>query len=136
PPALVASADSEASAFDLPNFLVPLPATRAGGAQVSEQTRSIGPWRERAAWVFVGLFMLGNAGMVLGLVAVRRYCRGSRSVDDRELCELLDVLWARLSGGRRVEVRLSPELATPATVGWLRPIVLLPETYHGWTQQE
>src|SRR5262249_7867490 len=49
---------------------------------------------------------------------------------------LAELLGTAMGCPRRVEVRECPDLASPATVGWLRPVVLLPADWRGWNEME
>jgi hypothetical protein len=74
--------------------------------------------------------------LVLGWEGVRSFRRRSRPVQDPQLLELLDFICAELSFTNPIEVRQSRELVTAATVGWRRPLILLPREWRGWTEQE
>jgi hypothetical protein len=102
------------------------------------QAASDGAWRWPAV---VGVVLLaamacGLAWLLLGMRAVRRQRVRSRAVSDVELSELIDVLRAELGCLRTVEVRESDDLATAATIGWRRPIVLLPADWRSWTPDQ
>jgi beta-lactamase regulating signal transducer with metallopeptidase domain len=90
--------------------------------------------------VLVGVFLtgttLGLARLVLGLWAVRRLVRRSRLLTDGPLTELAERLCAELGVGRSVPLYECDELTSPATVGWLRPRVLLPADWPSWDEQE
>jgi hypothetical protein len=73
---------------------------------------------------------------LLGLGAVRGWRRRSRPVSDAGLMRLLETLAAALGCRRRVEVRETPHLTTPATAGWLRPFILLPAGWRAWSETE
>jgi len=96
---------------------------------------------ETAAWnwrtVFMGLMLsalaLGILRTLGGLMAVRRYRRRSRPIDDAALAEQLDVLRARLSHTRPIELRETDWLPSAATLGWRRPVILLPTCWRCWT---
>jgi beta-lactamase regulating signal transducer with metallopeptidase domain len=81
----------------------------------------------------MGLYLLRLA---LGLWAIRTCCRRSRLIVDAALNELAESLRVGLGCSRRVEVRASDDLATPATVGWRRPVVLLPADWRSWREPE
>ena len=75
--------------------------------------------------------------------AGRRPVGGPRSAGDGRgrsttaaLSALLEELRGRLGCRRRVEVRETPDLTTPATAGWRRPVVLLPEDWRSWDGHE
>jgi beta-lactamase regulating signal transducer with metallopeptidase domain len=74
--------------------------------------------------------------LALGLWAVRRLRRQSRPLVDARLRGLLDELHAALELWRPVELRELPDLGTPATVGWRRPLVLLPRDWRAWSDAE
>ena len=86
------------------------------------------------------LYVIGVAGMAvriaLGFAAVRSYRRNSHPVTDRRLGELADVVLAQLGCVKGIELRETTRLSTPATIGWLRPIVLLPSDWRNWTDDE
>jgi beta-lactamase regulating signal transducer with metallopeptidase domain len=93
-------------------------------------------------WITVAvvLYLAGVAIMVLrialGLVAVRGYRRNSHPVTDRRLGELADVVCAELGCTQGIELRESTRLSTPATIGWHRPMLLLPVNWRSWTEDE
>ena len=90
-------------------------------------------------WV-TALYLAGVGTMVLrivlGLVAVRGYRRNSHPITDRRLGELADVVCAQLGCTRGIELRESTRLSTPATIGWHRPMLLLPANWRSWTDDE
>ncbi|HEV3303936.1 MAG TPA: M56 family metallopeptidase, partial [Planctomycetaceae bacterium] len=95
-----------------------------------------GNWITLAAVLYlvgVGVMMLRIA---LGLVAVRGYRRHSHPITDRKLGELADVVCAQLGCRAGIELRESTRIGTPATIGWLRPMILLPADWRGWTEGE
>lgn len=105
--------------------LPPAPAARAA-------------WRW-PAWVGAGLLAasaLAAARLALAVRAVAALRRRSRRLADASLCEEVDVLRAEIGCVRGVEVRETDDLATPATVGWLRPVVLLPADWRTWDAPE
>ena len=96
--------------------------------------------RGDGAWALVGVLFLAGAGLglvrlLLGLWAIRACRRRSRTVDDPSLRRLLVDL-CRQMDCPTVEVREAPELATAATAGWWRPLVLLPSDWRSWSEPE
>jgi len=74
--------------------------------------------------------------MLMGIIAVRRYRAMTHPIDEPDLVELASQL-ARWMGCRKpIELRESRVLTTPATVGWRRPLVVLPDGWRGWTGTE
>jgi hypothetical protein len=87
------------------------------------------------AGVFLAGAALGLLRLLLGLWAVHACRRRSRAIDDPALVGLLHEL-RRSMGCRPVGLRESAELSTAATVGWLRPLILLPPGWRGWGEAE
>jgi hypothetical protein len=97
-----------------------------------------GGWRW-PAWVVVAYLAGVAAGLAwlgLGLRAVSLVRRRSRPIDDPALLDQVEGLRDELGLARPVALRESEELATPATVGWLRPALLLPEDWRAWDDRE
>ena len=93
-------------------------------------------WRE----IFGGFLALG---VVIGLVrllgglwGVRGFVRLSRPLTTPELLEQVDLIRAEMGCAQSVQVRECPRLATAATVGWRRPVVLLSESWSTWTEAQ
>lgn len=90
--------------------------------------------------VVVGLALAGLAigavHLIGGLVAVKRLVRRSGAIDDADLIDAVATMRAELGIARPVAVRESAEVATPATVGWQRPVVLLPAAWRSWGDAE
>jgi len=100
----------------------------------SERTRW--DWRQ---WVMVGFLAslsVGLARLGLGFWAIHRLRARSVPVVDSDLNETVEVLRAELSCLRKVEFRETSELATPATIGWWRPLLFLPVDWREWNADE
>jgi beta-lactamase regulating signal transducer with metallopeptidase domain len=96
-----------------------------------------------AAWLplavptlLVGGIILGLLQLAGGLLSVRAYRQTSRPLVDKQLGELVDCLCAELSLTRAIELRESEHLATAATVGWTKPVILLPPTWRSWSTDQ
>jgi beta-lactamase regulating signal transducer with metallopeptidase domain len=136
-----------------------IPLTTSEIADVVGGERTTGPTSPSAqapaesfftkAWGWLGgnwiplaavLYLIGVIGMglriVLGLAAVRGYRRHSHPITDRRLGELADVVCAELGCTGGIELRETTRLSTPATIGWLRPMLLLPADWRSWTADE
>lgn len=68
-----------------------------------------------------------------GLATLRRRSRG---IADPELLELADELRRRLGYAHPVELRESDDIGPAATLGWLRPVILLAADWRSWTNDE
>lgn len=97
------------------------------------------PSRFRFSWLF-GIFALGVASklacLLAGLWAIRGLRLRSQLLSDPELNAMLSELETTLSNRRKIEIRETKDLASPATVGWCRPIILLPSEWRSWSLTE
>ena len=84
----------------------------------------------------LGSIGLGALRLAIGLNAVRRLRRGSQGIDDRTCLDQLGRLREELSCPVAVEVRESSGVTTPATLGWRRPLILLPIDWREWDPAE
>jgi beta-lactamase regulating signal transducer with metallopeptidase domain len=89
-------------------------------------------WPALVAAVVLAGIAVQLAWFVFGMLAVRSYRVRSRPVEDPGLLDLLDVLRAELGCVRPVELREADGLATAATIGWRRPLILLPSDWTQW----
>lgn len=74
--------------------------------------------------------------LILGLVAVAAQRRRSGLVTNDDMLALLDVLCAEFQCRRHIELRESDEIISAATIGWRRPVILLPPEWQTWTNAE
>jgi len=91
------------------------------------------------AWIAVGYLVslcLGLARLGLGIVTIQGLRARSQPIVDGGLDEEIQILRAELSCTCGVEARETGELATPATIGWRRPILLLPGDWREWNHAE
>lgn len=79
---------------------------------------------------------LGLMRLTIGLWSVSRYRRRSRAIVDAAPHDMLNALQVTISCHRAVEIRESSDVSAPATVGWLRPLILLPSDWQTWTEEE
>jgi beta-lactamase regulating signal transducer with metallopeptidase domain len=93
-------------------------------------------WLDRAAVALVAGMAIGLARLLLGLLAVRALRRRARPVADAALLGELDRLRIAMGCPRPVAALESDEVATPATLGWRRPAVLLPPSWRTWDEGE
>jgi beta-lactamase regulating signal transducer with metallopeptidase domain len=93
-------------------------------------------WPTVVAVVLLVMMGVGLVWLLIGVVAVRWQRRQSRPVTDSAVLEMVDILCAELGCLRPVELRQSDDLATAATIGWRRPVVLLPGDWPSWTEAQ
>jgi beta-lactamase regulating signal transducer with metallopeptidase domain len=136
-PLITAELDGEVlwySAESMKQFWIALQEVPATTGAV-EQASSLN-W---SGWVAV-LFLVG-AGvavvrLVLGLATVARHRLRSEAINDAVVLELSDVLCAELGCVRSIVLRQSSDLVSAATIGWRRPLILLPPEWREWTPAE
>jgi prepilin-type processing-associated H-X9-DG protein len=105
------------------------------GAQLESQPW----WNNWSSWLagaIVGSMLIGLARLGTGICAIQRMRSQSQPLDDAPLRDLVELLRAEMGCTRPVQLRVSPELATPATIGWRRILVLLPEDWRDWDTDE
>lgn len=141
-------AKEEARAADLPDA-PPLASARsdaqsrrAPGVSSRRQALSMADGWHAGQWpVIVGMALAGCAAWGIarwcwGFAAVHRYRATSTPVEDSECQAEAANLCRRLLRGRSVELRGSADLTSPATVGWRRPLVLVPADWPSWSAGE
>lgn len=99
-------------------------------------TKPAWSWQTIVAGLFLGIFAMGLARLLSGVLAVRRYRTRSKPIRSVELNLLLEELQLKLECTRPVKLRFSREVNSPATIGWRIPIILLPAEWQQWSQQE
>jgi beta-lactamase regulating signal transducer with metallopeptidase domain len=93
-------------------------------------------WPRIVSIVFLSVAGLSLLRLGVGLWSVSCYRRRSRPIADTLPQDLLASLRMAMGCPRRVEVRESPDLSTPATIGWRRPLILLSANWCTWTEDE
>lgn len=94
----------------------------------------------RWGWL-AGLMLLAGVTfnllrLVVGWWELRRFRQRSTRIDSPALQESLDIVQAELSVRGGVELRQTTEMTSPATIGWWRPVVILPVDWEEWTEEE
>ena len=118
--------------------VVPASATPVPGDQAVPVAATPSPPRSPAIGlaVIAAVLAFGGLRLLIGWAAIRRVVAGSRPVDDAELQQLIAALLSKLRTRRCVVVRESASLRTAATVGWRRPLILLPDAWRTWSAGE
>jgi beta-lactamase regulating signal transducer with metallopeptidase domain len=98
------------------------------------------PPRTGYVWkVLAGVYLAGATlsflHLSLGLIQVSSLRRRSAPVRDRDLLQLAAALAEEIGAGQ-VEVRETSWPGLPATVGWRRPLILLPLDWRSWSESE
>ncbi|HEV8066567.1 MAG TPA: M56 family metallopeptidase [Planctomycetaceae bacterium] len=141
-PAIAATANLSAQTFDDPrDFEQPLKGRSTTGHEPAglldrDWNQTANDWAMLAVVLYLAGVALLALRIALGLLAVRGYRRHSHPITDRALNELADVVGAELRCKTGIELRESTRIGTPATIGWLRPMLLLPADWRTWTGDE
>lgn len=93
-------------------------------------------WSGWLAMLFLvgGVIAIGR--LIAGLVVVAGHRKSGVAISDAKANELLDVLCAEFSCSRTVELRESKDIASAATIGWKKPLILLPPEWPSWSERE
>lgn len=110
-------------------------AVTAPTADAPVERSSISPFDVVGVMLGLGI-AIGFVRLIGGWLAVARLKRSSRRIDDAALREQVEILQAELSCSSAIELRESRRLSTAATVGWRRPMILLPDGWRDWTPTE
>lgn len=114
----------------LPAALPTAPRTPAAGLETTLL------WHGIAALAAAALIVLCLLRLAIGLVAVS-WCRWqSGPIVDEELQRLCDELRQEMRVRRNVALRELAGLGSPATIGWRRPVILLPASWPDWNEAE
>ena len=122
------------STESLREFWIALQETPVTVATV-EQTSTLN-WSGWVAVVFLAGVAVAIVRLILGLLTVARHRLRSKAINDAQLTELLDVLCAELACVKSIILLESSELVSAATIGWQRPLILLPPEWREWTRAE
>lgn len=121
-------------------------AEQGGGVRIDLATWVVGlrrltdngagwPWRV-VALVYLAGVLLGLVRLLLGWHALTRLRRASRVLDDASMSALENELRGELGCRTAVELRETDEPGLAATLGWRRPIILLPRSWRQWSETE
>ena len=83
-----------------------------------------------AAWAIGAALLLARLGT--GLWRVHRLIRSAQPVTDPRWLRLAEQACRRVNSRRRIRLLTSPEVEVPATVGFLRPTIVLPVRAATW----
>jgi beta-lactamase regulating signal transducer with metallopeptidase domain len=104
--------------------------------EVDDAPHAAWPWWQfvvLAAWAAAGV---GATRLAIGLIYLCRYRRDSVPLTDSEMLAPLAELCKKYGIARPVDLRESPRLRVAATLGWRRPVVLLPAEWRAWSADE
>jgi beta-lactamase regulating signal transducer with metallopeptidase domain len=105
------------------------------GIQREEEAKSW-HWPAWFALAILTCVALGLMRLAVGLLAARRFAASATHAADTELLALLQELRRELLCSRSIELRVASHLGSPCTLGWLRPIVILPADWSTWSASD
>jgi beta-lactamase regulating signal transducer with metallopeptidase domain len=115
--------------FPLPKVIPPVPSP-------TPEPRSRWSWSAWIAAIYLAGVAVALLRLALGVWGVKSLARRAKAIDEPAMLELVDALRNDLDIARPVETRESHEIGTPATVGWRRPVLLLPKDWRTWNEEE
>jgi beta-lactamase regulating signal transducer with metallopeptidase domain len=91
--------------------------------------------------LFITIFWIAGLGalflrLMVGLAGAVRLTSEGTTLDDAAWRVLLERFVSLVTLRRRVRLKSHPEVLTPLTWGWRRPVVLLPDGAQAWTEDE
>jgi beta-lactamase regulating signal transducer with metallopeptidase domain len=89
-------------------------------------------WMHWLSATFAVGVLLGLVRLLGGIVGVRLMVRSSRPLRNQRLREMIETVSAEMRCHVQIEARESKRLATAATVGWRRPVILISDTWKSW----
>ncbi len=93
-------------------------------------------WPEWVALAFCTSMGLGLARLGLGVWSIQRLRARCLPIEEDDLGATVEILRAELSCSRKIEIRETFDLTTPATIGWRRPLLLMPADWRDWNETE
>jgi hypothetical protein len=104
-----------------------------GAAGPAERCRR---WGSTLAAVALAGTAAGLLRLIIGLGGIVACRRRGKPVDDQAMIGLLDELRGAIGCRATIELREIADLVGPATAGWQRPMILLPEDWRSWDEAE
>lgn len=108
--------------------------TATSTVPANKQELSRSPLGAFVRWI-IGAFVIGAIWFLIGIFSVRRVLLKCEDIDDPRATEMLDIVVAEMSCTRRIRLA-EVELGSAATVGFFKPVLLLPGTWYDWTDEE
>lgn len=93
-------------------------------------------WLRGIAWTMFAAICLGFARLIIGFVSLNRLKRSGLEVTDPVLQRFVQQQKSEMGISLPIEVRATGDLSTAATIGWVKPIILLPDDWTQWTHTE
>ena len=108
---------------------------RAVGEQpAADEARHL-TWQACLPWLLATGVCFGLLRLAAGVWTIRRIRGKTQRVDDSRLLEAVREISAQLHLPV-VELRETTDLRSAATIGWRKPVLLLPSDWRSWTETE
>ena len=101
-------------------------------------TNAVRSWRWTGAVAVLSIltFVFGVSRFLLGIATARQYRVDSEVLNEGRISNTLDILKSRLGYRKAVDVHEHRSLFSAATIGWLRPMILLPSDWRSWSDED
>jgi beta-lactamase regulating signal transducer with metallopeptidase domain/predicted nucleic acid-binding Zn-ribbon protein len=124
---------SFASTLEIPAEFVMDSTAAQGGVSESSAHRGVAAHPALAIWGAGSVLAL--LSLLIGALRFAARVRGARAIDDPDWLAAAAELEARLDIRRPVWLLASAAIDTPMTGGWLRPVILLPQSAGSWSAE-
>ncbi|MCU0719739.1 MAG: DUF1559 domain-containing protein [Pirellula sp.] len=118
----------------------PLP-PKLSSDQFSTEQDETPNYARRSTWFWFSSILilsvfLGFARVIVGFWLVQHLRRGSVPLEDPQLHAEIDECAKELGATHGIPIAVSNSIGSPAVVGWLHPLLLLPKNWQTWTPEE
>ncbi len=93
-------------------------------------------WVSIVGYLFIAGVVLGLLRLSIGYILLKRELKHSTSLANTPARELLDQLSTEQNCRSSIRLQETKRLATPAVIGWWRPVILLPQTWRTWSDDQ
>ena len=93
-------------------------------------------WTGWLAIAVLTITAIGAIRLLIGWWSVRTSIARSTGIDDAEFLKTWRQLQREMNCSRRIEFYEASDLASAATIGWWKPVILLPAEWRDWTESE
>jgi beta-lactamase regulating signal transducer with metallopeptidase domain/Flp pilus assembly protein TadD len=100
---------------------------------LSESVEVSRPWSAWMLAIWASGFCFSLVWLGIGLQRVRRMTQRATVLADQDLMLLARNVAGEYGLSRRIRLLTSDELSTPITWGWLRPVIVVPESASAWS---
>lgn len=114
-------------------IVLPVASQSAFRPEIStEAPRAHLDWRTAAGDLYIAVTLGFLCRLAFGLLLARRLQWASRPVNDARLLSMLDAQSLQAGIRKLPDLAESSALAVPITIGWMRPSIILPDSWREW----